>query len=119
MMILFYAPLETFAQPTGTGVYISNLLNALLEIDRSNCYIVWHGCMVKIPPHLQPFRPPTNLQDRVAVRISRFPTRLFHHLLQGLFFGGLVVCLWLTCFSASHKSFSRPFTLSSRIAKVL
>jgi len=41
MMILFYAPLETFAQPTGTGVYISNLLNALLEINRSNRYIVW------------------------------------------------------------------------------
>jgi len=33
--------LETFAQPTGTGVYISNLLNALLEINRSNRYIVW------------------------------------------------------------------------------
>jgi glycosyltransferase involved in cell wall biosynthesis len=79
MTILFYAPLETFAQPAGTGVYISNLLNALLEIDRSNRYIVWHGCMVKIPSHLQPFRPPTNLRDRVAVRISRFPTRLFHH----------------------------------------
>ncbi len=41
MTILFYAPLETFAQPTGTGVYISNLLKALLEIDRSNRYIVW------------------------------------------------------------------------------
>jgi hypothetical protein len=40
MTILFYAPLETFAQPAGTGVYISNLLNALLEIDRSNRYIV-------------------------------------------------------------------------------
>jgi hypothetical protein len=38
MTILFYAPLETFAQPAGTGVYISNLLNALLEIDRSNRY---------------------------------------------------------------------------------
>ena len=41
MTILFYAPLETFAQPTGTGIYISNLLNALLEIDQSNRYIVW------------------------------------------------------------------------------
>ena len=79
MMILFYAPLETFAQPTGTGVYISNLLSALLEIDRRNRYIVWHGCMVKIPSHLHPFRPPKNLRDRVVVRISRFPTRLFHH----------------------------------------
>ena len=41
MTILFYAPLETLAQPTGTGIYISNLLNALLEIDQSNRYIVW------------------------------------------------------------------------------
>jgi len=79
MTILFYAPLETLAQPTGTGVYISNLLSALLEIDRRNRYIVWHGCMVKIPSHLHPFRPPKNLRDRVVVRISRFPTRLFHH----------------------------------------
>jgi len=38
MTILFYAPLETFAQPTGAGVYISNLLSTLLEIDRSNRY---------------------------------------------------------------------------------
>jgi len=79
MTILFYAPLETFAQPAGPGVYISNILSALLEIDRSNRYIVWHGCMVKIPSHLQPFRPPKNLRDRVVVRISHFPTRLFHH----------------------------------------
>jgi len=47
MTILFYAPLETLAQPTGTGVYISNLLKALLEIDQSNRYIVWHFWRMK------------------------------------------------------------------------
>jgi len=77
--ILFYAPLETFHQPTGSGVYISNLLRSLLEIDQRNRYIVWHGCMVKTPPHLRPFCPPAKSQKRVTVKISRLPTRLFHH----------------------------------------
>ena len=31
MTILFYAPLETFAQPMGTGVYISDLNLKLTE----------------------------------------------------------------------------------------
>jgi glycosyltransferase involved in cell wall biosynthesis len=80
MTILFYAPFDMLPQPKGSGVYISNLLNALLEIDRSNRYIVWHGCMVKILPHLRPFlfRPPANLQERVSVRVLRLPSRLVY-----------------------------------------
>ncbi len=79
MTILFYAPLEVFHRPTGSGVYTGRLLNALLRVDRHNRYIVWHGCMVKTPSHLKPFQPPSEVADRVEVRLTRFPTRLFHH----------------------------------------
>lgn len=79
MTILFYAPLEVFHRPTGSGNYTGRLLDALLRIDRANRYIVWHGCMMKIPPHLQPFRPPFDATSRVEVRVTKFPTRLFHH----------------------------------------
>lgn len=79
MTILFYAPLEIFHRPTGAGTYTGQLLEALLKVDRHNRYIVWHGCMVKVPPHLKPFQPSPELTDRVQVRIIPFPTRLFHH----------------------------------------
>lgn len=77
--ILFYAPLEIFHRPTGSGVYTNQLLNALLRVDDKNRYIVWHGCMVKVPPYLKPFQPPPETVDRVKVIITRFPTRIFHH----------------------------------------
>ncbi|MCS7191470.1 MAG: glycosyltransferase family 4 protein [Armatimonadetes bacterium] len=77
--ILFYAPLEIFHRPTGPGIYTSQLLKTLLKIDDQNRYIVWHGCMVKMPPYLRPFQPPSDLSDRVQVHLTRFPTRLFHH----------------------------------------
>ena len=79
MTILFYAPLEVFHRPAGPGAYTGRLLNALLRVDQNNRYIIWHGCAVKVPPHLKPFQPPPEVADRVEVRLTRFPTRLFHH----------------------------------------
>lgn len=79
MTILFYAPLEVFHRPTGSGIYTGQLLKALLRIDQYNRYIIWHGCMVKVPPHLKPFQPPLEVAERVDIRLTRFPTRLFHH----------------------------------------
>ena len=79
MTILFYAPLETFYRPTGSGVYIRHLLEALLRVDHRHRYLVWHGCMVKVPTHLRLFQPPPQLRERVRVSVLRFPPRLFHH----------------------------------------
>lgn len=79
MTILFYAPLETFYRPTGPGVYIRHLLEALLRVDHRHRYLIWHGCMVKVPAHLRPFQPSPQVRERVRVSFLRFPTRLFHH----------------------------------------
>lgn len=86
MTILFYAPIEVFHRPAGPGVYTGQLLKALLEIDQTNRYIVWHGCMVKMPSHLKPFQPSSEVAQRVQVRVTRFPTRLFHHPKMRAFF---------------------------------
>lgn len=79
MTILFYAPIEVFHRPTGAGTYVGRLLKALLRIDQCNRYIIWHGCMVKVPLLYRPFQPPLDIADRVVVRFTKFPTRLFHH----------------------------------------
>lgn len=98
MTILFYAPLEVFHRPTGPGIYTGRLLKALLQIDQDNRYIIWHGCMAKLPQHPKPFQPPPEVTERIRVLITRFPTRLFHHPATRAFllrFSSLPLADWL------------------------
>lgn len=79
MKILFYAPIEVFRRPAGSGIYVRELLRKLLTIDSRNYYIVWHGCMLKHPPDAQHVNIPDSARGRVKVSIIPFPTRLFHN----------------------------------------
>lgn len=79
MKICFYAPVEVLQRPFGSGVYVRELLKALLSIDKSNCYIIWYGCMLKPPPCIASLNIHSGNAERVSVKVTRFPTRLFHH----------------------------------------
>lgn len=78
MKILFYAPIEVFRRPAGSGIYVRELLLNLLSIDSRNHYIVWHGCMIKRPPDALHVNIPESARERVKVSITPFPTRFFH-----------------------------------------
>ncbi|MCS7253693.1 MAG: glycosyltransferase family 1 protein [Armatimonadota bacterium] len=78
MRILFYAPIEVFRRPAGSGIYVRELLHTLLNVDTHNCYIIWHGCMMKRPLDTQDVLIPDLARGRVKVSITPFPTRLFH-----------------------------------------
>ena len=79
MKICFYAPIEVLQRPFGSGVYVRELLKALLSIDRSNSYIIWYGCMLKPPPKMPNLNICKGNTKYVSAKVTRFPTRLFHH----------------------------------------
>lgn len=122
MTILFYAPLEVFHRPVGSGIYTGQLLNALLQVDNCNRYIVWHGCMIKIPHYSKPFQPPPEIAERVEVRVTRLPTRLFHHHKVRAFlwrFSHLPVADWFFGYPQVYFSPFYPFLPHRRGSLVL
>ncbi len=83
MVILFYAPLELFSQPTGPSVYVRHLLSSLLKQDQDNVYLVWYGPAFKMPPVQAPF---SGAGHKVRFFRTPAPTRLCYHPLARSFF---------------------------------
>lgn len=79
MRICLYAPIETLKRPAGSGIYIRELVQALLRVDNYNHYIIWHGCMMKYPSDARGISIPEFAKGRVTVKVAKFPTRLFHN----------------------------------------